>query len=144
MLLLAWGFFDQSGKLAVVVFEETENAQGLLTREKSTVSWKVYSHLGVMSVLDGFLESSRSVVVLLPRGGYSVVEGGCRGCSDVLVGSGEGCRLHGDLVNSIRTCSGLVVVKSRLACIVRNCLRDGVRRFAVPTRMTTITWISRH
>lgn len=51
-----------------------------------------------MGILNGFMECSGSEVMLLPRSGYSVVEGGCRGGPDMLVGFCEGGRLHGGIV----------------------------------------------
>lgn len=67
-----------------------------------------------MGVVNSFMKCCRRVVMLLPRSGYSVVEGGSRSCSDMLVGFGEGCRLHRVVVDSIWTCSaggvGLVAV----------------------------------
>jgi hypothetical protein len=66
---------------------------------------RVYTNLSIMSFLYGFLECSSRIVMLLPRSGYSVVEGGRRGCSYVLVSFGEGRRLHSAVVNDIRTCS---------------------------------------
>jgi hypothetical protein len=58
-----------------------------------------------MRVLHGFLEGGRGKVMLLPRGGYSVVVGGRRGGPDVLVGFGEGGRLHGGGAQGAWTCS---------------------------------------
>jgi hypothetical protein len=54
----------------------------------------LYSDLGVMRVLHRFVEGGRSAVMLLSRGGYAVVVGGRRSGADVLVGFGEGGRLH--------------------------------------------------
>jgi hypothetical protein len=51
------------------------------------------------------MKSRRRVVMLLPRSSYSVVEGGSRGSPDMLVGFGEGGRLHVAGVYDIWTCS---------------------------------------
>jgi hypothetical protein len=59
-----------------------------------TITVSYYPHLGIMGVLNSFVKCCRRMVVFLPRSGYSVVEGGSRGCSDMLVGFGEGGRLH--------------------------------------------------
>jgi hypothetical protein len=73
------------------------------------------------------MECGGCEVVLLPRGGHSVVERGRRGGADVLVGFGEGCRIHGGVARSTRTCSARrgVVVNSRYARGHRDCLHDG-------------------
>jgi hypothetical protein len=72
----------------MVVFKEAEDAEGLAAVSGHTTESPVWSDLGIMRVLDGFLECSRSEVMLLPRGGYAVVVGGRRGGPDVLMGFG--------------------------------------------------------
>lgn len=48
----------------------------------------------VMGILDSFVKCSGSEIVLLPRNGDSVIECRSRSSADVLVGFGEGGRLH--------------------------------------------------
>jgi hypothetical protein len=49
------------------------------------------------------MECGGCEVVLLPRGGHSIVERGRRSGADVLMGFGEGGRLHTGDAKSIRT-----------------------------------------
>jgi hypothetical protein len=85
------------------------------------------SHLCIMGVLDGFVKCGRRVIMFLPRSGYSVVEGGSRGRSDMLVGFGEGCRLHNAVVYDVRTYSACGV--GQVAVFAIACMT------AYPTRM---------
>ena len=52
------------------------------------------THLSIMCILDSFMECSGSEIVLLPRNSYSIIERRSRSSADVLVGFGEGGRLH--------------------------------------------------
>jgi hypothetical protein len=98
-LLLARGLFDQAGELAVVVFEETEDAEGLgCVRLPQPQYYIERSYLSIMRVLDGFVECAGGQVMLLPRDGDSAVKRGRRGDPDVLVRFGEGGRLHAGVV----------------------------------------------
>jgi hypothetical protein len=83
----------------VVVFKEAEDAECLYIYASDwAIDFERHADLRVMGILNSFIKCGGSQVMLLPRSGYSVVEGGCRGGPDVLVGFSEGGRLHGDIV----------------------------------------------
>jgi hypothetical protein len=75
-------------------------------------------------ILHGFMECGGCEVVLLPRGGHSVVERGRRSGADMLVGFGEGGRLHGGGAKSVRTFQRDVVVNARYALHYARGVRD--------------------
>lgn len=84
-----------------------------------------YSYLGIMGVLDGFVERGRGEVMLLPRDGHSAVERGCRSGPDVLVRFGEGGRLHvvGDCVDIDPTCQRVGGEVKVIVPVWSRCLR---------------------
>jgi len=79
LLLLARRLFDQAGELAMVVFEETEDAAGL----------------GIVGILLGIVEGGRGKVMLLPRGRDAVGASRGRGSAGVIMSLDKMCRLHG-------------------------------------------------
>ena len=102
LLLLGRRFFDEAGELAVVVFEQTEDAQSLRGGSVSggrvwlgAVSCYAILYLCVVRVLGGVVEGGGGQVVLLPRRRDAVSAGRGRGRAGVVVGVGEMSRLHG-------------------------------------------------
>jgi len=77
-LVLARCLFDQAGELAVVVLQESEDAEGL----------------GIVRVLHGVMEGGGGEIVLVAGGGDTLVKCGRGSGADMLMGSGKVRRLH--------------------------------------------------
>jgi hypothetical protein len=91
----------------VVVFEETEDAQGLrllATCRNRTGVYRVGTYLGIACVLRGIMKCGRGEMMLLPRSRNAFGESGCRGRAGVVMSVGEVCGLHGGDFGARGTC----------------------------------------